>query len=362
MDIEEKLYLATRNTEEVITLEDLRLLFETETSPKGYIGVEPSGLHHTGWIIWVEKVKDLIEAGVDMHVFWATWHAKVNDKLGGDIDIIKKCAKYLEHCLFSLGLDKSKIKFDFAEIIMDDLDYWGTVLKVARYLTLARIKRALTILGRTAEDAEMDFSKMLYPLLQVTDIFKEEYKVCLGGMDQRRAHILARDIADKLTTWKPVGIHTPLLSGLTAQTRMEAFESYEEFSEEKDKMSKSKPESAILIHDSPEAVKRKIDNAFCPPKQIEGNPIVEINRFLFFSKEDFTLFIDREQRYGGPIEIHSFSELKELYRNGKLHPQDLKNVTSTNISKRLAPVREYFKKNIEAAKLLEEMKQLTITR
>ncbi|MEX2706592.1 MAG: hypothetical protein Q6352_015270 [Candidatus Freyrarchaeum guaymaensis] len=43
MDTEERVRLIMRGVDEVITVEDLRHLFEVENHPKAYIGVEPSG-------------------------------------------------------------------------------------------------------------------------------------------------------------------------------------------------------------------------------------------------------------------------------------------------------------------------------
>ena len=48
------------------------------------------------------------------------------------------------------------------------------------------------------------------------------------------------------------------------------------------KMSKSKPETMISIHDSPELVKKKLSKAYCPEKQIEGNPVLEVCKFVIF--------------------------------------------------------------------------------
>jgi len=88
MDVKSKLDLIIRNTEEVITKEDLERLLECNSSPKGYIGVEPSGLFHIGWVIWVNKLKDLINTGIKMIFLEATWHAWINDKFGGNISLI----------------------------------------------------------------------------------------------------------------------------------------------------------------------------------------------------------------------------------------------------------------------------------
>lgn len=43
MDLEERMSLATRNTEEVVTSEELRVLLETKTKPRAYWGFESSG-------------------------------------------------------------------------------------------------------------------------------------------------------------------------------------------------------------------------------------------------------------------------------------------------------------------------------
>jgi tyrosyl-tRNA synthetase len=361
MDVDAKIQLASRGASEIVTKEDLRHVFEGSENPRGYIGVEPSGLFHVGWMIWAQKLIDLINAGVHMVVLEATWHAAINDKLGGDLNNIRKCAKYLEHCLFALNVEPGKVEFLTAESLMDNLDYWELVIRSAKNMTLSRVKRAMTILGRKASEAQLDFSKCIYPSLQVSDIFALKLDICLGGMDQRRAHILAREIAPKLGFKKPVAIHTPLLMGLSGARRMETVGKSREEIEINFKMSKSEPETAIFIHDSPEEVDRKIKNAYCPPREVKYNPILDINQKILFQRLD-KLLVDRPAKYGGPIEFHSFEELAKAYAENKVHPLDLKNATSEALISILKRVREYFQENREAARLLEEVKQMSITR
>ena len=43
MDLEEKLELAKRNTQEIVTVEELRSLLEIEARPRAYWGFECSG-------------------------------------------------------------------------------------------------------------------------------------------------------------------------------------------------------------------------------------------------------------------------------------------------------------------------------
>jgi tyrosyl-tRNA synthetase len=101
---------------------------------------------------------------------------------------------------------REKVKFEYASTIMDDIDYWEKVINIGKASSLSRVKRAMTIMGRTEDEVEVDASKMLYPLMQAADIFAMDLDVAYSGLDQRRAHMLARDAADKLGWRKPIAV------------------------------------------------------------------------------------------------------------------------------------------------------------
>jgi tyrosyl-tRNA synthetase len=333
MDTEERFNLLARNTEEIVTVEELKKILETNPSPRSYIGFEPSGLVHLGWVICANKVKDLVDAGFDMTIFFADWHAYINDKLGGDIERIRICAKYMEDCFEALGVPRDKVNFVLASEIMD-ITYWEKVMKVGKVTSLSRIKRAMTIMGRKEDDAELDSSKFLYPLMQATDIFQMDIDLAYSGIDQRRAHMLAREAGEKLQWKVPVALHTPLLPGLKGMSRMDPVAN---------KMSKSDPDSGIIIHDSPEDIERKIKKAFCPP-EVEGNPILAIAKMILFQKSP-VFIIDRPEKFGGRLEFTSYEELESTYVEGKLHPMDLKIGVAKALSEQLQGAREYFQRN-----------------
>jgi tyrosyl-tRNA synthetase len=127
------------------------------------------------------------------------------------------------------------------------------------------------------------------------------------------------------------------------------------------KMSKSKPETCIFIYDKPDEIRKKISMAFCPEKIVEFNPILEICKFIIF-RENKTLNVERPAKFGGPIEFNSLQDLQKTYREGKLHPQDLKNAVAEELSKILQPVRKYFESNEEAKECLDTVKNVKITR
>ncbi len=336
MSIEKRLKRVLRDVEEVVTEEELRKVLEDNSSPTAYIGIEPSGFMHIGQgMLTARKVRDMQEAGFTVKILLADWHAYINDKFGGSIEDIKICGDYIRDCFIALGVDKDKVEFVLASEIMDNMDYWERVLRVAKANSVARIRRSVDIMGREAEDTDSDSSKLIYPSLQVTDIFELGVDVAYAGMDQRRAHMLARDTADKLGWKKPVAIHTPILTGLKGGGRMD--------SAHKGKMSKSDPDSCIFIHDTPEDISRKVKGAFCPPSK-EDNPMLDMCRYLIFP-ETSEINVPRDEKWGGPLLYKTYKELEGAYIKGELHPADLKNAVNLYLTDLLKPVRQHFQQN-----------------
>lgn len=343
---EERLEIVLREVEEVVTRDELMVLLENKPSPTAYIGIEPSGLMHIGQgMLTSRKIRDMQEAGFKVKILLADWHAYINDKFGGSMEDIKLCGAYIRDCFLAMGVDPSKTEFIWASDMMDDMGYWERVLRVSKANSVARIRRAVDIMGREEEDADADSSKLIYPSLQVADIFELEVDVAYAGMDQRRAHMLARDTADKLGWNKPVAIHTPILTGLKGSGRMDAAN--------KGKMSKSDPDSCIFIHDTPEDIKRKVNGAYCPPTS-EDNPVLDMCRYLIFP-ETGEFIIPRDEKWGGPLKYETYELLTIDHVKGDLHPMDLKNAVSKYLTDLLEPVRQYFAENPDNYQQLMEL-------
>jgi len=119
------------------------------------------------------------------------------------------------------------------------------------------------------------------------------------------------------------------------------------------KMSKSKPETCIFIHDSPESIRTKLNVAYCPPRESEGNPVLDIARYILINDQGF--IIRRPAKYGGDTTFATTSELVNAYQQGVIHPLDLKNAVADSLTMMLAPVREYFSRNSEARQLLDKL-------
>ena len=341
MDVEERVRLiALRPTEEIVTEDELRQLLETKEHPKAYDGFEPSGYAHIGsGLQRAIKAKDLADAGVDFVILLADWHAYLNNKLGGDMEKIHEAGEYFKKVWELLGAEG--IKIIWASELIDRTEYWERFLKISTAVTIDRIKRAGTIMGRKAVEMQKA-SFLVYPLMQATDIFELDVDICQLGMDQRKVNILAREVAEKMGWKKPVLVHHHLLLGLQAGKRMG-----KEVSAEDLKMSKSKPDTAIYVHDSPEEIRRKMKNAYCPARVVENNPVMDIvkNLILRGRDEKEVLVVERPEKFGGTVEYYKYENLERDFVEGKLHPLDLKNAVADWLIETLAPVRNYFEKH-----------------
>jgi tyrosyl-tRNA synthetase len=194
--------------------------------------------------------------------------------------------------------------------------------------------------------------------MQAADIFYLNVDIAQLGMDQRKVNMLAREVGPKIGYYKPVAVHHHMLMGL-GEPPKDATSGAERGIALK--MSKSKPDTAIFMTDSTEDIKRKLKKAYCPEGIVEENPILEYCKYIVFEKFD-KLIIERPEKWGGNLEFNSYDELADVFSKKELHPLDLKMAVAKKIDELVNPVREYFEKNKEAKKLLEEVKKIKVTR
>src|SRR3989344_4219492 len=357
MDVQTKISIIKEFAEEIVTEEELQQLFETNNKPTAYDGFEPSGIApiHFG-LLRATNLRNMIKAGINFKLYLADYFAFVNNKLGGDLEKIRTAGQYFIEVWKACGIDTDKVEIIWAKDLMDGLSYWDKTLRIAREISLERNLRAVTIMGRK-ENEKLSMGQLFYPPMQVTDIFQMDIDICQLGMDQRRAHILAREVAQKLKWKKPVAIHHHILLGLQGLQEKATKEETLMAS----KMSKSDPKSCIYMHESFEDIKKKVNSAYCPEKPEEGNPLLDYSKHIL-CKEFKTLVIERPAKFGGTIQFGSYEELRSAYLAGKIHPMDLKSGIAEALEKLIAPVRRYFETNKRAKALYEQVKSFQITR
>lgn len=358
LDVRERLELirSVADGGEIIGEDELRALLESGEEIVAYDGFEPSGLAHIPFgLLRAENLKAMLKAGVKFKLWLADYFAFINNKLGGDMERIKRAGEYFIEVWKSCGIDTSKVEIIWASERMNKLEYWDRVLKIAKETTLQRSMRATTIMGRKEGELQST-AQLFYPSMQASDIFELDVDICQLGMDQRRANILGREVSDKFKWKKPIIVSHHMILGLQG---VQPGADKEEIMMAS-KMSKSKPETCIYMHDTLEDLKRKIGKAYCPEKIIEGNPIFDYLKYLIFKRYS-KIKIDRPVKFGGKLEIN-YDELIKIYQEGKLHPLDLKNAVVFYLNEMIEPVRKYFETNKKAKALYEEVKSYSITR
>jgi len=362
MDLEERFNLVKGVGEEIITEEELKELLATKEHPIAYDGFEPSGLAHLPFGVFRPMlIENLLKAGIRFKLYLADYFAWINNKLGGDLEKIRLAGEYFIEVWKAAGLDTTKVEFVWASDLASTKEYWKKVILVAKNTTVNRANRALSIMGRKAGELK-EIAQYFYPCMQVADIFELQVDICQLGLDQRRANMLAREVGPKLGLWKPVVVSHHMLMGLEGVKQPEGFDENREIDIAiSSKMSKSKPKSCIFVHDTKEEIEKKIKNAYCPERVVENNPILDYSKHLIFRKFG-SMKVERPLKFGGTIEFHSYEELEKAYKQGELHPLDLKNAVAEYIDQMVKPIREHFEKNAKAKELLEVVKGFKITR
>jgi tyrosyl-tRNA synthetase len=216
----------------------------------------------------------------------------------------------------------------------------------------------MTIMGRS-ENEKLDLSQYFYAPMQAVDVKEIGADIPHGGLDQRKAHVLAREVFPKMGWKKPVALHHHLLMGIAEPVQLKTKDKLEQVIASK--MSKSKPWTAIFIHDTDEQIKEKLRKAWCPEKLVEMNPILEIAKHVIFHEKP-AFKIERLAKFGGAIEFESHKELEKAYGQGVLHPLDLKDAVAKELSIIVAPIRRYFETNKEAVEHLGVLKSAEVTR
>ncbi len=346
MDILEKVDLIERPpTEEVVTRDELIELFKTNSSPKHYIGLEISGFLHLGSLISTGfKINDFVKAGVKCTVFLADWHTLINDKLGGDWDVITKVSKYYADA-FKLVCPGVNIVLG-SELYDSRKEYWREFVEFTKHMSLKRTMRTLTIMGRTEDETKIDLAKLLYPPMQAVDIHSLDLDIVHSGMDQRKIHMLVREIFPKMKWKVPVAVHHKLLPGLSKPADISD-------SQVLGKMSKSDPNSGVFIHNSDDEIKKNISKAWCEEANTQNNSLLEIARTIIFHEFN-EMNVERPEKFGGNISYTDYNQLETDFAEKKLHPGDLKQTVGNYLIKIISPIREKLNLSKELRETIEK--------
>lgn len=338
MELEQKLSLIKRNTEEILMEEELAELLKNKKEPVVYLGYAPTGRPHIGYMIPAMKIKDFVNAGLKVKILLADLHAFL-DNMKTPFELLDKRVEFykleLGELYKALGADVKKIEFVKGSDFQLSKEYTLDVYKLASLSSAERAKHAAAEVVKFGESPKL--GGFLYPLLQALDEEHLKADIQYGGVDQRKIMGFARESHPKLEQAKRVEIMTPMLPGIDGG-----------------KMSASDAGSKIDLLDGEATIAAKINKAFCPEGDLTDNGIMVFLKYVVMTlKEDKgeALTIERAEKFGGNIEYKTYADLEKDFVAKKLHPEDLKKALSKELARILAPVREAI---VKKEKLIKE--------
>ncbi|AJF62380.1 MAG: Tyrosyl-tRNA synthetase [archaeon GW2011_AR20] len=325
MDLSKRFELIKRNSQEILTENELKGALQKKKQLSAYYGTAPTGLYHMGYLVPLSKLFDFDKAGIKNKVLIANIHAALDD-LKTPWEKIDFVGNYYQKCIeLSFPWDK-KPRFVRGSSFQLTKEYQLDVLKLSALSTVARTTRAASEVTRMKNPK---VSELIYPIMQALDEEYLDVDIQLGGQDQRHILAYAREYLPLIKYEPRIEIMTPLIVSLRGPGV---------------KMSASIPESRILVHDPKEVIEKNINNAYCPAGIVQDNPILQLAKFIVFSVKD-KFKIERDKKFGGNIVFNNYNNLEKEFVDKKIHPSDLKNNLSKELTNIFSKVRNYFEKN-----------------
>ena len=295
---------------------DLNLVLDDYAKGKGfflYTGRGPSGPMHVGHIgifYFTKWLQDKFQANVYIQITDDEKFLEERRNLS-----YAETQRWAEDNILEIaavGFDPEKT------FILQDTEFVGhaypLILKIARRVNYSTAKSVFGFTGET----NVGFS--FYPAIQILPTLFEK-KRCLipSAIDQDPYWRIQRDIAEPLGYHKAAAIHSKFLPALTGI---------------QDKMSSSKPETAIYLNDDDKTVRNKIyRHAFSggqasieEHRKLGGNPDIDVPfqwLYMFFETDDKRI-----------------EEIRSEYRSGRMLTGDLKDILVEKVTSFLREHRE----------------------
>ncbi|KAF5390146.1 hypothetical protein D9757_003761 [Collybiopsis confluens] len=275
--------------------------------------------------------------------------------------------EYYKHILLavfnSLGIPTSKLIFVQGSSYQLTKEYNMDNYRLCAIVTEHDAKKAGAEVVKQVESPLL--SGLLYPGLQALDEQYLDVDFQFGGIDQRKIFTFAELYLPRLGYRKRSHLMNTMVPGLMGG-----------------KMSSSDPNSKIDFLDSPEAVKRKVKASFCEPGNVEDNGLLSFAEAVLFpisqlkidqakgiageggnevSSADPNPFTSKNApegtlftvttKFDGDLHFKTFEELKQGFKEEKVHPGDLKPTMTNAINRLLDPIRKAFEENEDFQKV-----------
>ncbi|MEK6873771.1 MAG: tyrosine--tRNA ligase, partial [Nanoarchaeota archaeon] len=324
MDVQKRLELIKRNTEEIVSEEELVKLLKEKKKPVVYLGTAITGRPHIGYYMWVLKLGDFLKAGFKVKILLADLHGALDNTPWETLEKRYDYYKEIIPLMFkSIGVDTKDLEFVKGSEFQLKPEYMYDVLKMSTFNSINDCKRAASEVVKFGDNPKL--SGLIYPIMQALDEVYLEVDVQYGGIDQRKILMFARENLPKIGYDAKVEVMTSLIPGLIGK-----------------KMSASDVKSKIDLLDDENSVKDKINKAECVSGDVDNGLLPFIKYIIMTLKKDSksSFVIKRDKKYGGNLVYHNYEDLEKDFKNKKVHPLDLKNALSDEINELLSIFRK----------------------
>jgi len=316
LSFDERWELVKRNTSEIIGEDELRALLSGKRKPVVYLGTATTGRPHIGYLVWILKLADLLRAGFSVKVLLADLHAMLD---GVSFESLEHRYNYYEAVIpavvKALGVDPKHMEFVKGSSFELRPNYMQDLLRMSTFVSVHDATKAASEVVKLGDNPKL--SGIIYPLMQALDEEYLQVDMQLGGVDQRKIFVLAREQLPKIGYHARVEMMTPLLPGLIGT-----------------KMSASDPASKIDFLDDSATVEKKISKAYCLEGEPDNGIMLFLKHILMVIKQDSKkpLVVQRPAKFGGKVSYHTYAQLEKDFIAKSLHPMDLKKVVAQEIS------------------------------
>ena len=249
----------------------------------------------------------------------------------GEIQLL---CKVIPLMIQAIGVDAKDLKFVKGSDYQLKPEYMLDVLRLSSMTSIHDANKAASEVVKMGDNPKV--SGLIYPLMQAADEQYLDADAQLGGSDQRKIMVLAREKLQKLCYKQRVEIINPLIPGLIGK-----------------KMSASVESSKVDLLDSSEVVNKKLNEAECAAGNPDNGVMAFLKYVIFTIKKDKNeeFVVKRDKKFGGNLEYGNYEDVEKDFISRKLHPLDLKNAVAEEINNLLKPIQ---KKKTELEKLAKK--------
>ena len=333
--VDDKYKLITKDLEEVIQEENGIVNILQHRDLRIHWGISITGKPHVGYLVPLAKIVNCLRAGCEVHIVLADLHGYIDGK-SVEWGCLKNRTGYygiaIGAMLESTGVSLENLQFSIGSDWQHEEQYWKDVLSVANVTSINRATKATSSSVRDAtKDGTSSVGSLMYPCLQATDEVHLGTDAQLGGTDQRKLFVLAREKLPK------VGLHgcsvhlmNPILPGLRNEHRA--------------KMSSSGDEQCkINLCDEPDVVSKKVHKTYCERGEVKDNWVLSAAKLIIFPLLEHGHSIT-VQRDGNDLpHVHGYEELERMFLNNEIEPRELKALVANELNRILDPIRNELK-------------------